>query len=602
MNVKKYILIAVSSIVVVTGTYWLGFYPVSELGYKWRVGEVNTYNYEFLANGVGESLGSLSKGVSAPPIMDTSVSTRMAGSLDITTLSIDEETQHVRLLYRMSPDVFEMKVGAVSAPKLPGYINMIVMLNEQGQVINFELPQDIYMILNSTLAELISLIELPLPPENKITWRGLEKSFSDIIPVEMSRLWQLPFLGLQPVAKNYFSSQKGNVHSGTMIYDLESEKGLLKNITGVRISEYRIAGRAVSKTQTQFSLHHIQTSQKSTSQLSFNGFNNIKTVKDNLQGIYFERHARLQSKKNVLGSDTLESLSILMKEIDLSSRQTRTPLMQKLYALMLLHPETVASIGEWLTQYDVTDNEFRMIVALLSGLGTSEAQSILVDTMQNSADGREILQILPNMGLLKKPTLESENYIRSLKASSSGKMVENMADLSLGAMAKNLASQYPERAKRILQDKEQELSAATTEDDLKYQLRVVGNMGLDDQYEIVEPYLNSESNEVRAQAVDSLRFVATEDAANTLIKSMADDDINVRKAAVGALSYRSASDKLINAYENRLYKEKKESVVSGILSNIGGISKNNSRRNELLSDYAKRCGITSLCDQAKSLL
>lgn len=602
MSIKKYFLLAMSSLVIVIGIYLLGFYPVSELTYKWKVGEVNSYHYKFSAEGIGKSLKSMSNPGASSRKMDTSVVTKFVGKLEITTLAIDENDKRIELLYKIIPEVFEIKVGSVSAPKIPDYIEVIVVLDELGRVINFEMPESIYTMLNSTLAEFISLIELPLQEQKVISWKGIEKDFSDVIPVELSRLWRLPLIGLQPIAKTYFNSPKGNAHSGAMIYEIDLDEGLLKNISGIRFSEYYITGNVVSQTQTQFSLQHIQTSNPSSLPVTVTNFNNIKTIKDNLQGVYLVRQARIQSKKNVLGNHTLDSLAVLMSQIDLTRREARTPLMQKLYALMWLHPETVLVLGGWLDQYDAGEPEFRMIVALLSGLGTHEAQSILVGVMQASENESGVLQILPHMGLLARPTLASENYVRSLKVSSADKMVKNMADLSLGAMAKNIYSSSPERSSRILEDKKSDLSSVNNNSELKYQLKVIGNMGLPEQYDVIKPYLTSDSSEIRSQAVDSLRFVSTKEAAHALIESMSDENVGVRIAAVGALGYRTASDNLINAYEESLYSEKKVSVVRMILSNIGGISQQDPRRNTLLKEYLAQCGITALCNQAKSLL
>jgi len=241
-----------------------------------------------------------------------------------------------------------------------------------------------------------------------------------------------------------------------------------------------------------------------------------------------------------LGEATLQSLLADLKTVEETGgpRFDTTPLYLKFRALIFLHPESCAALGDVLSRALTDGPTMKVLTTALNAIGHPEAQSALADAaLKRASDEKALFKLLFALSTVERPTPESEQALRTLMEKTPDPNVVIMARLALGSMARRLAATAPERAAAIVEQLCGGLAGAPTAAARKSYLLALGNAGSAAALPAVRPFLEDASPDLRAAAVRSLRFVTTTEAENIILRALSSDpEAEVRAQAVEALA------------------------------------------------------------------
>lgn len=242
----------------------------------------------------------------------------------------------------------------------------------------------------------------------------------------------------------------------------------------------------------------------------------------------------------------------------------------KFKALVYLHPESCARLGEILQSEDPRSKTMMMLATALSAVGSPAAQKALVTALSlRSDDIVAVNALVPALGMTDHPTLESEQALRDLIASSKKEEIVTTAGLSLGAMAGHLAESEPDRQKQIVESVARDYDRAESTAQKKFLVSILGNAGSADSLALVEGALSSPEPAMQSEAAMALRFVPGSEAENRLVGVLAEaQSDSVREAAAVALDFRDPSLSLSERMRSAFASEKSEGVRRQLVKSI----------------------------------
>jgi hypothetical protein len=254
---------------------------------------------------------------------------------------------------------------------------------------------------------------------------------------------------------------------------------------------------------------------------------------------------KLQASRHWLGRATLQDLVLALRASEGRAQDDRHfDLFLKLHALTYLHPDECTRVARLLPGLEPNGSSFQVVLAALGATGSNEAQASLVASLRapgTSNDAKK--QLIATLGMLVFPSDDAQAALRTLRDRSPIPELADTAALSLGIMARSLASRSPARADAIVDDAlARALADENDEPRLRLDLSIVGNTASPRIEHDVLRWSRSASAPVRQQAAFALRFVRTDAAEARLLELLAGDaDPALRSRVASALSYRDAS-------------------------------------------------------------
>lgn len=285
-------------------------------------------------------------------------------------------------------------------------------------------------------------------------------------------------------------------------------------------------------------------------------------------------HTRASSTSPTLAGATTTTASEITRWLDALARDpSNNQLSQEAFAGLVAELErdpagALAVLEPMLAEADGRAVTTRTAIGAMAQVGTPEIQKALVSVVVARADDQDFaIGALPAIGLLAKPTVETEAALRTL-TTIGVETTRNTAHLSLGIMASKLADGDQARAQGIIDGYAARLAAATSTEDRRRWLGVLGNAATPAAAAVVSSLVKDPEPAIRARAVEALRRVAGPEAEALQLRALADGDASVRASAAWSLSYRMLTPGGIRTMLDRLAIETDERAGLALLDAI----------------------------------
>src|SRR5581483_10192583 len=302
-----------------------------------------------------------------------------------------------------------------------------------------------------------------------------------------------------------------------------------------------------------------------------------------------------ESERNIerteLGNDNLETLlSGLEKLESTSGDKDETSIYLKLKALIYLHPESCATLGQTLAKANAKSLTMRVLTGALGAVGNSEAQAALVTAIKaRPTDWPALSMLIPALNQASIPTPVAEAAIRELASQSQNPEIASTAQLTLGAMARNLSNTSPGRAANIVDSLVNQINSSTSPDTTRQLLLALGNAGSVKAYSTIARFTTDSLPGVRAAATAALRFINTDQAEKQLIKILgSDSDPSVRLEAANAFGYRQVNASSFAAQRQAFATDKDDKVRLSLLNNLWNVRRAFPEARKLVQEAAAK--------------
>lgn len=250
--------------------------------------------------------------------------------------------------------------------------------------------------------------------------------------------------------------------------------------------------------------------------------------------------ARAASKqsadRSLLAGATLETI---VGDLRAQDPKVKNRAMARASALFRLEPRQIARAVDSIVRGDLDDGSKQRLVGALGAARSKRGDDALA-TILGAGDAGPAARsnAAALLGASEDPTAEGERALRSAM-SSDDPLVASAATLAEGSLVKRMNESGEGDPNDALDALIQKLSAATTDDERTLCLQALGNSGAPRALAAIEPYLTYAVVDVRAVAVDALRFMGGAGVDAALRAALRDPDVTVRRAAAGTLRYRA---------------------------------------------------------------
>ncbi|MBF0361780.1 MAG: hypothetical protein HQK49_12255 [Oligoflexia bacterium] len=240
----------------------------------------------------------------------------------------------------------------------------------------------------------------------------------------------------------------------------------------------------------------------------------------------------------------------------------------KFKALLYLYPQNAQQIAEMMEKYGENSKIFPLLSKALSTVGNESAQIALQKLIYKYQENWKALSVLiPDLGLLKNPSKESELALRETIKNSNNPNIITTSSLSLGIMANSLKSNDPSRGEAIVEGFLNDYSHAKTLKEKRLLLSVLGNTGSEKLLPMLTSIISLQRNpELLNDAIENVRLINNREAISLLnkvienknenkVKNYSDDN---RLKAIWALSFKvetTNTNEILNDNDRALYKK-----------------------------------------------
>ena len=363
--------------------------------------------------------------------------------------------------------------------------------------------------------------------------------------------------------------------AGSLMAKFDQHNGRLIALNGTASQTIEVAGKMVAHTQSSLGLNYVGEevlgSVKLAALRAANSQLERLVAATPLSASISKEESEASIERTELATDNLEKLlADLAKVESASGDQNETPIYLKFKALIYLHPESSATLGQMLATADAKSLTMRVLTGALGAVGNPEAQAALVSAIKaRPTDWPALSMLIPALNDASTPTRLAEETIHELASQSPNPDIASTAQLSLGAMAHNLAETSPERATNIVASLVKQIDLSSSADTTRQLLLALGNAGSAQAYSTIARFMTDSSPALRAAAASALRWIDSDQAAAQLIKVLTSDpESAVRLEAAIALGFRQINANSFAAQKQALAIDKDEKVRLALLSNL----------------------------------
>lgn len=360
--------------------------------------------------------------------------------------------------------------------------------------------------------------------------------------------------------------------SGIAVADFDCGQGVLSKLSATEQTKTHIGESQIAVANDHFELTYQAESPASADRLrELLAGNRAMTATFGLVASESAEDMQRMIQRTELGDLTEAKLLDMLAR----ARKTGDPkavdaLYLKFKALIYLHPESCEKLGEILVAEDPHSKTMMILATALSTVGSPAAQKALVSALRTRSDDIAAAEaLIPAIGMTDHPTVESEQALKDLIASSKQEEVITTAGLSLGVMASRLGEDDPSRQKQIVESVEHDYEHADTLAQKRFLVSVLGNAGSPDTLPLLEDALVAPDPALQAEAAMALRFIPGTEAEDHLLGTLAQGQSDsVREAAAAALDYRDPSPDLSERMRTSFAAEKSEGVRRQLVKDI----------------------------------
>jgi hypothetical protein len=348
------------------------------------------------------------------------------------------------------------------------------------------------------------------------------------------------------------------------------ELKLVRSIKGTETQQVTIDGKKVSEAEISLDLSFVKSERLASAEIA-KLRNHLRTAKSTplpLSAPETEEEIERDIHTNELGVETFNSLAKKLTSLDETKKEEHTSLYLKFKALLFLHPEESARVGELLSQTKSGSAQMILLSGALGSIGHKEAQIALANAIKSTKDTQALLILLPTLGMVPSPVLEAEQVIKALAFGHNDCEIQNTAKLCLGVLVRNLQKESPVRADSIVDEVLLNRSTKCA-DSTKQTILFLGNVGSLKALTTIEKYLNDPDAKIRAYAIYSLRRVNSPKVESYLLNALlGDSDSSVRNRAAFSLRFRQPDNRIFESHVQAFKSDDSTSVKMELLRNF----------------------------------
>lgn len=238
-------------------------------------------------------------------------------------------------------------------------------------------------------------------------------------------------------------------------------------------------------------------------------------------------------------------------------------------------PETATDLGSMFDE--ALDSRTRAFVLdLLVSADTPQAQAVIVDVLDREPVAADTAALVQHLALVRRPVPALGRMLLDLHADAEMRGDDRLRQAilhPLGSIAPALAAADPLVGEAAMTVVRASFDAARTPDDRRAALAALGNAAMPGDDERVRAALDDDALEVRAAAVDALRFYADARNDDALFAALADREWMVGAAALAVIEgYRADDvrvDRLADVARDGVYLADHVGQIAGILAKHG---------------------------------
>ncbi|MCU1264528.1 MAG: hypothetical protein JWM21_846 [Acidobacteria bacterium] len=362
---------------------------------------------------------------------------------------------------------------------------------------------------------------------------------------------------------------------GRLVAQVDIQRRHLVSLNGAESQTILLEGKAIGAAESSIQVEELRQESLSPEELALLREESLARERVAVAVPLFDTRSKDADEDSIerteLGDATLEGLLSDLAKMETSTAETNeTALYLKFKALIDVHPESSASLGKILATADPKSTTMRILAGALGAVGHAEATEALVTAIQERTEDWPALALLiPTLGQSHSPSEAAEALLCDLAFFAHNPDIASTAQLGLGSMARQLAQSAPERATRIVDIFIKAIESSPSTGAIRLMILALGNAGSGESLPIIIRFINDPSSELRAAALDGLRWIDNEQADALLINALtSDQNPLVRQEAAIALGFRKIGDASFKAQKGVFLKERDAKVRLAVLSNL----------------------------------
>jgi len=372
-----------------------------------------------------------------------------------------------------------------------------------------------------------------------------------------------------------FNLEPAITPAGALTATVAQSSGRLLALNGTQSQVFTLAGKTVAQTQSTVGFSFIGENRLDSAPLAVLQAVHSQLADSVVAVTLWDPISKTRSEASIerteLGTDTSEKLLADLAALEAApDTQNETRIYLKFKALVYLHPESCAALGQKLSAAAAKSVTMRVLTGALSVVGNPEAQAALVSAIQaRPTDWAALSMLIPALNEAGAPTPFAEDTIRELAYESSNPDIASTAQLTLGTMARRLAETSPTRADRIVNSLIEQLNSSRSADLTRQILLALGNAGSVQAVPVIIKFIHDSAPAIRAAAVSALRWIDSDQTNQQLIAALTSDpDSDVRFEAATALGFQKLTPASFASQKQALATDGDSKIRLAVLRNL----------------------------------
>jgi hypothetical protein len=456
---------------------------------------------------------------------------------------------------------------------------LLATVDRQGRIISVQLDPEVRSLSDAFIRTLLAETQIVLPRESRQTdWQSREEDpngaylaryAEDAAVLTKTKIEYLP-RALSHAVRS-LKAVSTATPSGQMTVQFDVAAGCVRSIDGTTATSIIVDEKVVARTEITLKMQ-LTSREMLTASDRDEAMRRTNTLKKSPAIVLSAPSATNDEAihRNELGDATAEKLLADLAALETRPDGEETPLYLKLKALVYLQPDACPMLAKVLAAAKTDSRSMAILTEALSSIGHPAAQAALCDVIIARRDDEVALAgLIPALAMVERPTQASESLLVELGKNTLSAIVRESVELGLGTMARQMLDSQPARSDRIVATMLARLAAATSVEERRLVLSVLGNVGADKTLPAVAACLRDAAPEVRAAAASALRFIELAEADRLLTDTLVNDtDANIRVEAATALGFRVMTAETFAAQKKAFLADASTRVRLALLPNF----------------------------------
>lgn len=575
-----------------------GLSPSDRIVYKIGYESDSSFDFSSLFKAQETSQEKMEKAPGLTQSLYTSIRGEMVGTV------IEKKGDTLLIAYRLDSHVVTLSINGqkaieqAQAVRNDLYKEVYVIMNSMGRIQSLRFDPSIANRSKGYFQALLAMVQFVFAEKGTpdlMEWEVKEEDLGgsyvahyqqDSLPSKTEGAEKNTFLkNFRKTKIRYLSSakkrrpgepqpQKTIPSEGNLMAIFDFRAGHLLSLNGSELLTIRFGRKELGQVR-----NFIQLSFIATGPIEGKGFSLLRKASANIERSVeavslstdlSEKEGVISLHRRNLGEATLESLLTDLSAAEATGGKHPVQLLHKFEALIYLYPESCGRIGKILAKADPKSLTMNILASALVAIGHKQAQAALISaTKARKEDVQVLFVLIPALGGVVEPTLETEKALRVFAFESTNPDMRATAELALGSAARSLTVTSPDRAGKIIKEFVKKLESPSSEKELQQTLHVLGNTGSTLTQSTIEKYLTHPAPFIRAAAMFALRWIESSKVDSLLAEGIiSDQDRSVRLEAANALRLREMTLETCQAQKEAFMKDAAVEVRVAVLHNL----------------------------------